>query len=144
MHLRLQTDYALRTLMFLAHCNRRATAVEIAEAFNISKDHLVKVIQQLARLGYVRTHAGRGGGISAARPAHEIWLKEVIEKIEGPRGVLECVQQPEVCPMEPGCRLRKILMQAENAFFAALDGISVHDLLQGRNAGGMVNLKLLP
>lgn len=143
MNLRLQTDYALRTLMFLAHCGRRATAVEIADTFGISKDHLVKVIQQLSRWGYVRTHAGRGGGITLARPPQEILARELIEQMEGPSGVLECVQRPEVCPMEPGCRLRKMLMQAETAFYSVFDGISIHDLVQGKGSGGMVNLRLL-
>lgn len=147
MHLRLQTDYALRTLMFLAHVDRRATAEEIAGTFNVSKDHLVKVVQQLARWGYVRTHAGRGGGISLAKPAQEISLREVLERMEGPRGVLECVQLPEVCPLEPGCRLRQLLIGAEAAFYSVFDGLSIQDLVArdprtGTKTGGLFNLTI--
>ena len=83
MKLRIQTDYALRTLILLGHENRKMTAAEIADAFLISKDHLVKVIQQLSRLGYVRALPGRNGGVVLTRDASEIQVREVIKAMEG-------------------------------------------------------------
>ena len=142
MKLRIQTDYALRTLILLGHENRKMTATQIADAFLISKDHLVKVIQQLSRLGYVRALPGRNGGVLLTRDASEIYVREVIKAMEGATGVLACVQDSSFCPMEPGCRLRHVLMDAEAAFYDALKTISIADLFRGRKRGGLVNLNI--
>ena len=142
MKLRIQTDYALRTLIILGNENRKMTATEIADAFLISKDHLVKVIQQLSRLGYVRALPGRNGGVVLSRDASEIPVREVIEAMEGATGVLACVNDSSFCPMEPGCRLRRVLMDAEAAFYDAFGTISVAELFRGRKKGGLVNLNI--
>ena len=142
MKLRLQTDYALRALIYLGHAGQKSTAEEVANAFDVSKDHLVKVLQQLSRMGYVRTYPGRGGGIAIARDPTEITVREVIESMEGNVGVLECVQDSSVCPMEPGCHLRRLLMSAELAFYEALGSTSIADLYRGRRKGGLVNLDI--
>lgn len=142
MKLRLQTDYALRTLILLGHENRKMTATEIADSFLISKDHLVKVIQQLSRLGYVRAIPGRHGGVVLTQDSSQITVREVIEAMEGASGVLACVHDPSFCPMEPGCQLRRVLMKAELAFYDALESVSVADLFRGRNKGGIVNLDI--
>lgn len=142
MKLRLQTDYALRALIYLAHVDRRCTAQEIATGFDVSKDHLVKVIQQLSRSGFVFTQPGRNGGISLARPATEITVHEVIKVMEGRQGVLECVADPNVCPMEPGCGLRKLLIGAEDAFYQALGNATIANFSDRRQKGGIVNLQL--
>ena len=142
MKLRIQTDYALRTLLLLGCEDRKMTATEIADAFLISKDHLVKVIQQLSRLGYVRAQPGRNGGVLLTRDASEISVRDVIKAMEGATGVLGCVDDSSFCPMEPGCRLRRVLMSAEAAFYDALGTVSVADLFRGRNKGGVVNLEI--
>ena len=142
MKLRLQTDYALRTLILLGNENRKMTATEIADAFLISKDHLVKVIQQLARFGYVRALPGRNGGVLLTRKPSEILIREVIEAMEGANGILACVNDPTFCPMEPGCQLRRVLMTAEAAFYESLATVTVADLFRGRKKGGILNLKL--
>ena len=142
MKLRIQTDYALRTLILLGHKNRKMTATEIADAFLISKDHLVKVIQQLSRLGYVRALPGRNGGVVLTTDASEIQVREVIKAMEGATGVLACVTDSSFCPMEPGCRLRSILIDAETAFYDAFGTVSIADLFRGRRKGGLVNLNV--
>ncbi len=141
MKLRLQTDYALRTLIVLGYSKRKMTANEIAEAFVISKDHLVKVIQQLSRLGFVRALPGRGGGVVLAKDATDILVCDVIQAIEGAAGILACVNDKDFCPMEPGCRLRRVLMDAEAAFYESIGSVSVADLYRGRQKGGIVNLE---
>ena len=141
MKLRLQTDYALRTLVLLGCEDRKMTAAEIADAFVISKDHLVKVIQELSRLGYLRAFPGRNGGVLLTRDASKISVSEVIRALEASNGILPCADDPTFCPMEPGCRLRRFLMGAEEAFYDALKTVSIADLFQGRNKGGIVNLK---
>ena len=142
MKLRLQTDYALRTLILLGHENRKMTATEVAEAFLISKDHLVKVIQELSRYGFVRTQPGRHGGVVLAQDSSEIMVRDVIKAMEGATGVLACVDDASFCPMQPGCHLRRVLMEAEAAFYDALGTVLVADLYRGRNKGGIVNLKI--
>ena len=142
MKLRIQTDYALRTLILLGHEDRKMTAAEIADAFLISKDHLVKVIQQLARLGYVRALPGRHGGVVLTRDASEIQVREVIEAMEGATGIIACVDDSSFCPMEPGCRLRRVLMDAESAFYDAFGTVSIAELFRGRDKGGLINLKI--
>ncbi len=142
MKLRLQTDYALRALILLGRANRKMTAGEIADAYLISKDHLVKVIQQLSRFGYVRAYPGRGGGVALAIDAEKILVRDVIREMEGSKGVLDCFKDPNFCPMEPGCVLRRLLMTAESAFYDALGASSIADLYAGRRNGGIVNLKV--
>ena len=142
MKLRLQTDYALRALIYLGYVNRKATAEEISRSFDISKDHLIKVIQQLSRTGFVRTFAGRGGGIALAKEADLIAVREVIEVMEGNVGILECISDATVCPMEPGCHLRRLLMSAEKAFYDALGSTSIADLFRGRRKGGILNIEV--
>ena len=142
MRLRLQTDYALRVLMYLGFVQRKSKADEIAGVFDISKDHLVKVIQQLARLGLVETYAGRGGGLVLAKPPGDIVVKDVIESMEGRGEILDCVPQPESCPLEPGCRLRSLLIQAEEAFYGTLAEVTIADLCKRNQRGGLKNLNV--
>jgi Rrf2 family nitric oxide-sensitive transcriptional repressor len=144
MKLRLQTDFALRVLLYLSFVERKVTVDEIAKAFGISRDHLVKVVQQLATHGYVQTHPGRGGGITLARAPSSVTVKEVVECLEGRHGVLDCVESPEVCPMEPGCRLRKLLMKAEAAFYETLGTQTLSELTgKSPRTGGIHNLAIV-
>src|SRR5262245_49523080 len=113
MRLKLQTDYALRTLLFLAAAPRICSVDDIAGAFGISREHLVKVVQELARRGFVKTTVGRAGGAQLAREPASITVAEVVEAFEGRQQVLECLAQPEVCVLEPGCDLRRLLIKAE-------------------------------
>jgi Rrf2 family nitric oxide-sensitive transcriptional repressor len=150
-NLKTQTDYALRTLLYLAFVDEKVTAERIAEAYKISKDHLVKVIQQLARLGYVRSQSGRTGGVRLAKPADKINVADVISDFEGRGGVLACVSDPTVCNLEPGCLLRVQLIKAERAFYETLRPFTIADLIKpargagtGAPGGGVYNLSVRP
>jgi Rrf2 family nitric oxide-sensitive transcriptional repressor len=141
MRLRLQTDFALRVLLYLSYVDRKATVDEIADSFGISREHLVKVVQALARHGYVLTQPGRHGGVTLACDPKATTVREVVEKIEGRHGVLDCVAAPGSCPMEPGCDLRRLLMFAEEKFYEALATKTLDDLTHGKPArGGLENL----
>ncbi|MGQ0553073.1 MAG: RrF2 family transcriptional regulator [Planctomycetota bacterium] len=163
MKLTLHTDYALRTLLYLTHRAARgtgrpshrnadgqlvdaaapATVDAIAEAFSISREHLVKVVQKLARLGYVSTRAGRGGGMSLACDPAKLRVSEVVAAFEGRQQVLECLLKPEVCVLEPGCDLRRLLIQAEQAFYDTLATKTIADLARPKGRkGGVHNLVL--
>jgi Rrf2 family transcriptional regulator, nitric oxide-sensitive transcriptional repressor len=130
MRLSLHTDYALRTLIYLAGRQQRCNVAAVAEFFQISRDHVAKVVQQLARLGFVRAIRGVGGGIELARPSEEIRIGEVIEQIEGNMHLLECVTVDGVCTIQPGCRLRTVLQEAERIQQEYLDSVRLSDIVQ--------------
>ena len=143
MRLTLHTDYALRTLLYLAHTGQAAPVDTIAGAFSISREHLVKVVQTLTHAGYVRTRAGRGGGVSLARDPATMRVSDVVADVEGRQQVLDCVLRPKTCVLEPGCGLRRLLMQAEDAFYEVLAGATIAELARPKSRkGGLYNLAL--
>lgn len=129
MHLKLQTDFGLRILIYLARQGGRVPVDTVASAYDVSREHLVKVAQRLQKLGYIRTYAGRGGGMELARAPAAVDVGEVVARLEGRDGVLECVADSSVCVLEPGCRLRRLLISAEQAFYDALTGSTLADLV---------------
>ena len=129
MRLSLHTDYGLRVLMYLAAHPGRATVAEVADYFGISRDHVAKVVQRLARLGYLRSLRGAGGGLELGRPAEEIRLGPVIRDLEGNTHMLECVGSKDpVCVIQPACRLRAVLAEAERRQAEYLDGVRLSDV----------------
>jgi Rrf2 family nitric oxide-sensitive transcriptional repressor len=130
MRLGLHTDYALRTLMYLAGRKQRASVAEVAAFYAISKDHMAKVVQSLARHGYVRSIRGAGGGIEIARRPEEIRIGDVIREFEGNLHLLECVGVENVCVIQPGCKLRKVLAEAERLQVEYLNGVRLSDVVR--------------
>ena len=129
MPLALHTDYALRTLMFLAGQATRAHVADVAEYFRISRDHVAKVVQQLARHGYIRSIRGIGGGIELARSADDIRVGDVVLAMEGNLHLLECVGTDNVCVIQPGCKLRRVLAEAERIQLEFLAGVRLSDVV---------------
>jgi Rrf2 family nitric oxide-sensitive transcriptional repressor len=129
MRLSLQTDYALRTLLFLATRTMRTTVSDVAEFFGISAHHVGKVVHQLGRLGYVRNHRGPGGGIELARAPSTITVGRVVLDFEGNTHLLDCVGLPGQCVIQPGCRLRGVLAEAERIQMDYLNGVTLESLL---------------
>lgn len=129
MKLNLFTDYAVRSLMYLSwHRNRTVTAEEIARFYGISRDHIVKVIQELSRHGYVQARRGRGGGSILARDPRDISVAEVITTFEGPPALLDCLRTTNVCVIERSCRLRTVLGEAQTRMFDYLGTVSIEDI----------------
>lgn len=123
------TDFALRTLMRLAADPDRAfTTEEIAQTYGISRNHLTKVVRELAEGGFIRTQRGAGGGIRLARPAADIMLGTVVRRMEAPQPLVECFRQDGgECVMTAQCRLKARLARAREAFLADLDRSSLAD-----------------
>jgi Rrf2 family nitric oxide-sensitive transcriptional repressor len=128
MHLNTQTDYALRTLMYLAARRGRATIAQIAELYGISTHHVAKVVNQLGRLGYVRNLRGIGGGIELARRPEEIRIGQVVEHFEGNLHLLACVDTSNVCSIESFCKLKRVLAQAERVQLEYLNSVTLADV----------------
>lgn len=145
MRLSLQTDYGLRVLMFLAGEDRRCTVGEIAEFFSISRDHVAKVVQTLARLGFIRSIRGAGGGLELARAPENISIGKVVGSLEGNMQMLECVAAERcVCVIQPGCRLRHVLAEAERLQTEYLDSVRLSDVVtRGRRLSSMTTLESL-
>jgi len=128
------TDYALRVLIYLGlRDDGRVTIREIAEAYDISRNHLMKVVSNLTRMGYLDARRGPGGGISLARPAADINLAEVIRSMEQELYPVSCFSEPGLCVIKPVCRLRDALAEALEAYLDSLEKYSLQDLLEPRN-----------
>jgi Rrf2 family nitric oxide-sensitive transcriptional repressor len=130
MRLALLTDYALRTLIYLVGKPGRANIQEVADFYRISPHHVAKVVHRLGRLGYVRSIRGVGGGIEMARPPQDIRVGEVLLAFEGNMHLLECVGTPKVCVIQPRCRLREVLAEAERRQLAYLNEVLLSDIVQ--------------
>ncbi|MGD9536331.1 MAG: Rrf2 family transcriptional regulator [Alphaproteobacteria bacterium] len=117
------TDFGLRALMRLAGDPERVfTTDEIARAFGISRNHLTKVIRELAAAGIVATHRGAGGGFRLARPADDITLGEIVRTLEARSALVECFRPDGgACVLTPECRLKGKLEAAREAFLRELD-----------------------
>lgn len=134
MRLTVYTDYALRMLMYLAlKDDGLATISEIASRYGISKNHLMKVAHQLGLAGYVETVRGRSGGLRLAKPVADIGLGEVVRRTEQDIALVPCFTAPATaCAIAPCCVLKRALQKASDAFFEALDGYSLADLVKPR------------
>ena len=123
------TDYGLRVLMRLAAApDESLTTFRIAEEFHSPYNHLAKVVQDLARGGFVTTQRGAGGGMRLARAPDKIGLGEVVRYLEQRYALVECFRSDGGnCLLTPGCRLKSRLAQASEAFIADLDRSSVAD-----------------
>ncbi|MFO1483253.1 MAG: Rrf2 family transcriptional regulator [Verrucomicrobiaceae bacterium] len=144
MRLSLFTDYSLRVLMFAALKGESFSLSEVAEAYDISRHHLVKVVNYLAKLGYLETRRGRGGGIALAMQPEDIRIGMVVRRTEDTPFIVECFdKQHNTCPINGSCRLKGALAQAVNAFYETLDHHTLRDLVAGADATRM-NRILLP
>jgi Rrf2 family nitric oxide-sensitive transcriptional repressor len=123
-----QTDFALRTLICLAAISGRATISQVAGLFDISSHHVAKVVNQLARLGYLRSIRGIGGGIELARRPEDIRLGQVIVEMEGNMHLLPCVATTDVCAIESFCKLKGALAEAERVQLDYLNGKTLRDV----------------
>jgi Rrf2 family nitric oxide-sensitive transcriptional repressor len=117
------TDYGLRMLMRMASAPGRAySTAELADEFNLSRNHLAKIMQRLARAGLIETRRGGNGGAVLARPAAEIRLGAVVRLLEEGQPLVECLaENGGACTLDGRCRLKARLRSAEAAFLADLD-----------------------
>lgn len=133
MRLTLWTDYALRTLIYAgANPRRLSTIAEIAESFDISKTHLMKVVNQLAQQGYIESVRGKGGGIRLGRAPGQIRVGEVVRQTEEDLAVMGCLSDIGFCRIGGCCVLRGALRKATLAFLETLDDFTLADLLAPR------------
>lgn len=129
MRLTKYTDYGIRVLVYLGTRDGELASIkEVARSFDISQDHLKKVVQDLAGAGFVHAVRGRNGGIRLARQPSDINLGSVLRHTEGLDELIECAG----CPVAPACGLPPVLAEATAAFAAVFDKYTVADLIRRR------------
>lgn len=138
MRLTQRTDYTLRVLMYCAACEGRAklpTVSEIAEAHDISRSHLMKIVMDLAALGWLETTRGRGGGLRLLRAPASLSLGEIVRQTETDMDMVECFDKHlNTCRLDGFCRLKGIVKKASRDFVESLNAYTVADLLEPTSA----------
>ncbi len=122
------TDYTLRVLLFVASNNDRLTTLsEIAQFYDISIEHLRKVVHALSKSGYLKTFRGKNGGIQLAKPPLEINIGDVVAQSEGSTPLVDCLSQD--CRLLTCCPLQSVFHEAQLAFFNSLRQYSLAQML---------------
>ncbi|MFE7062998.1 Rrf2 family transcriptional regulator [Sutcliffiella sp. NPDC057660] len=135
MKLTMYTDYSLRVLIYLASVPSSEKLVQIkdiADSYGISKNHLMKVIFHLGKLGYIETIRGRNGGLKLAVSPKNIKIGAVVRNTEEDFHIVECFQDHQTCILSPACKLKGALHQATQAFLSVLDQYSLEDLASNK------------
>ena len=130
------TDYTLRVLMYCAaHRQRLVTIGELAEHHGLSKNHLMKIVNDLARQGLLETTRGRGGGLRLLKEPGTIRIGDVVRASETDFRLVECFDPgTNACILSPRCRLKTLLAEALQGYFRALDGATLADITALRAA----------
>jgi Rrf2 family transcriptional regulator, nitric oxide-sensitive transcriptional repressor len=136
MKLTMYTDYALRVLIYLAvHEDRLVTIAEMASTYDISKNHLMKIVHQLGQHGFIETARGRSGGLRLGQAPTQLVLGEVVRRMEPHFNLVECFDPiTNRCPILPACGLSHALVEARDAFLAVLDRYTLADLIPDQHA----------
>ncbi len=139
------TDYTLRVLMFCAlNPNRSVTIAELAESHAVSKNHLMKIVNDLARQGLLQTTRGRGGGLRLLKPAADIRIGDVVRASESDFRLVECFDaSSNTCTIAPGCRLQKVFATAMQSFLRELDQVTLADLTQTTGPESVMPVKFM-
>jgi Rrf2 family protein len=118
-----QADYAVRAVLYLAkqRSDGLVTTAQIAREQRIPQTFLAKIMSQLSAAGLVYSTRGAHGGVRMARPADEVSLLDVVEAIDGPMVLNECVADPNACPLGPNCAAHDVWCQAQADLVERLD-----------------------
>jgi len=128
------TNYALRCLQLATLKAPELVRVDdVCSIHGVSRPHIVKVVHELGKAGYLETVRGRGGGFRLGRPAEDIIVGDVIRLTEGPLDVVECFNpEKNTCPLIGICRLSKKIQEATHAFMDVLDDVTIADIAANR------------
>ncbi len=125
------TDYTIRVLIYIGlRPGQRATISELADAYQISRNHLMKVVHHLGQAGYIDTLRGKGGGFLLAQAPEAINIGELVRLTEQHTTLVECFSDTDChCRISSTCRMKELLNEALGAFYAVLDQHSLADLI---------------
>ena len=130
MRLTKHTDYAFRVLIYLASMpeDRTSTVQEIAEQFDVSRSHIMKIVHKLAGAGLIHASRGKHGGIKLGKPKEKIDLRSVIELMEATLAPVNC--DDPVCIIKKNCTLKNILFEAQRQFMEHVEHYTLADLAE--------------
>ncbi len=130
------TDYTLRVLMFCAlNPERSITIAELADSHGVSKNHLMKIVNDLARQGLLQTTRGRGGGLRLLKPAEEINIGDVVRQSETDFRMVECFDTSHnACTLTAHCQLKNVFRTALQSYLAELDKVTLADITRPKPA----------
>jgi len=130
MHITRYTDFSLRVLIYLAvQGDRLSTIKEIAESYDISKNHLMKIVHQLNRKGYIETVRGKNGGMRLQMAPRDINIGILVRETEEDLNIVECFSAKDACKISPVCGLRGMFGEAMDAFLKTLDQYTLEDVI---------------
>lgn len=145
MHVTRFTDYALRVLMYLAAREDRVCTIrEIAEAYAISKNHLMKVVQELSAQNLIAATRGKNGGLRLGRPPSEISVGALVRSMEQGNALVECFGDSNACVISSACQLKHVFGEALEAFFQSLDKYTLADLVPTNRYTELQQLLAIP
>jgi len=131
MHITRYSDYSLRVLVYLAACgDRLVTIQDVADAYDISKNHLMKVVHQLNIKGYIETVRGKNGGMRLRLQPSAINIGALMRDTEPDFNLVECFSEHNKCCITPVCDLQSMLREALQAFLATLDTYTLADVVR--------------
>lgn len=136
MHLTRYTDYSLRVLMYVAVKpeDELSQIKEISDAYDISKNHLMKVVYKLGKLGYIETVRGRSGGLRMLKKPEELNIGVLVRQTEENFHMVECFNKDhDTCPLTGACGLQHVLGEALQAYMAVLDKYTLADFTKNKN-----------
>ncbi|PKH01293.1 Rrf2 family transcriptional regulator [Psychromonas sp. MB-3u-54] len=133
MHITRYTDYSLRILIYLAINNEQLSTInEIAQSYHISKNHLMKIVQQLNVKGYLLAIRGKNGGIKLNSAPSDINIGSLVREMEDGNKLVECFGDNNHCVIAPSCQLKNIFAEAQENFFDTLDKYTLADLVPAK------------
>lgn len=141
MHITRYTDYSLRVLIYLAlKPDKLVTIQEISDSYSVSKNHLMKVVHQLNKKGYIETVRGKNGGMRIACAPADINIGVFVRETEQDLDLVECFSPGSQCAITPVCGLKGIFAEALQAFLATLDKYTLADILPEKKKPQLVRL----
>jgi Rrf2 family nitric oxide-sensitive transcriptional repressor len=130
MHITRYTDYSLRVLIYLAAEGDRLTTIqEIADSYDISRNHLMKVVHQLNKKGYIETIRGKKGGMRLHMAPADINIGVLVRETEQDLSIVECFSERNACKISPICGLKGMFGEAIGAFLKTLDQYTLADVI---------------
>ncbi len=134
-----QADYALRSMLYIAQYaeSQLIPSNKIAEEMQISRIFLSRINSQLVNAGLIRTRRGARGGVMLAKPAADISVYDVVTTIDGPITLIDCIADPESCPLSPDCPYRTFWEETQNALIARMKAVSLQDMAAGSKKIGL-------
>ena len=134
MQLTKHTDFAFRILIYLASTDEELTRIQqLADGFDISKSHVMKIVNKLVHQGWIASVRGKNGGIRLGRSARDIRLNEVVLLMEKTLDPVNC-EEP-LCALTVACKLKGVLLQAQDQYLKHLEGFTLEDLVDRKMIG---------